>query len=216
MSAGDAHAVELLDALVDVKSSHSPSLKLLTTLLKLASPKSTNVALVATPEPIGEVHASLQDLAAQSTVEKPSLPPVKPAQAPTQQKAATATVKKAPTKTTRDEAVVSKPKLPVNVDDFDWQSLVDYTKANHVALYSVLSKCVPEQDGAQLTLYTQNNFYKKKLDDSKYLPMLYTSLETLGVIGMDITTIPTPPPPKDSQAAAVAAIMGGGEEVAVE
>ena len=216
LSAGDAHAVELLDALVDVKSSHSPSLKLLTTLLKLASPKSTNVALVATPEPIGEVHASLQDLAAQSTVEKPSLPPVKPAQAPTQQKAATATVKKVPTKTTLDEAVVSKPKLPVNVDDFDWQSLVDYTKANHVALYSVLSKCVPEQDGAQLTLYTQNNFYKKKLDDSKYLPMLYTSLETLGVIGMDITTIPTPPPPKDSQAAAVAAIMGGGEEVAVE
>lgn len=215
LSTGDTHAIELLDTLVDVKSSHSPSLKLLTTLLKFAAPKSTNVALMATPEPIGEVHASLQDLAAQSTVETPSLPPVKPVQAPPKQKAA-APSKKAPAKATHNEPVAARPKLPVNVGGFDWQALVDYTKANHVALYSVLSKCVPEQDGAQLTLYTQNNFYKKKLDDSKYLPMLYTSLETLGVTGMDITTIPTAPPPKDSQAAAVAAIMGGGEEVAVE
>ena len=65
-------------------------------------------------------------------------------------------------------------------------------------------------------MYTCNNFYKKKLDDTKYSPLLNKCLQDIGVFGLDIDTIPTAPPPKDSQAAAIAAMMGGGEEVSIE
>jgi hypothetical protein len=94
--------------------------------------------------------------------------------------------------------------------------LVEYTRANYVALYSVLSKCSFELDGNTLTIYTMNAFYKKKLDDTKYSPLLSDCLRETGAGEPEIITIGTPPPPKDSTAAAVAAIMGGGEEVNVE
>jgi hypothetical protein len=70
-------------------------------------------------------------------------------------------------------------------------------------------------EGKILTLYTQNAFYKKKLDDAKYSTHLYESLAAIGSSTLTIHTVPTAPPPKDSQAAAVAVIMGGGEEVSL-
>jgi hypothetical protein len=99
---------------------------------------------------------------------------------------------------------------------FDRDKLVEHTRANYVALYSVLSKCQFELDGKDLTIYAGNKFYKKKLDDAKYRPMLHKALEEVGVYELEIHTIPTGVPPRDSQAAAVAVIMGGGEEVSVE
>lgn len=99
--------------------------------------------------------------------------------------------------------------------DFDWQALVDYTRQHYVAIYSVLGKCGHEFDGQTLTIYTGNAFYKKKLDDTKYLVNLTKSLVEIGVGELEIETLPTSPPPKDSIAASVAAIMGGGEEVSV-
>ena len=99
---------------------------------------------------------------------------------------------------------------------FDWAALVENTRQNYVAVYSVLSKCHYELDGDKLTLYTGNKFYKKKLDDIKYSALLHKSLQEVGIYGLTIHTIPTAPPLQDSQAASVAAIMGGGEEVAVE
>ena len=60
-----------------------------------------------------------------------------------------------------------------------------------------------------------NKFYKNKLDDTKYSPLLSQCLQEVGVYGLEIHTISTTPPPKDDQAAAIAAIMGGGEEVTV-
>jgi hypothetical protein len=67
-----------------------------------------------------------------------------------------------------------------------------------------------------LIIYTSNKFYKKKLDDTKYSPLLSKCLQKTGVYGLNIHTIPTTSPPRDSQAAAVAVIMGGGEEVSLE
>jgi hypothetical protein len=112
------------------------------------------------------------------------------------------------------EAVADDGVLP-EARDFDWKALVEHTRKNYVALFSVLSKCDHELIGNDLTLYTKSAFYKKKLDDQKYSTHLYDSLKSTGSYELTVHTIPTPLPPKSSQAAAVAAIMGGGEEVAV-
>lgn len=117
------------------------------------------------------------------------------------------------------KATQVKPKEPVVVnktpaaDGLNWPELIEHTRQNYVAVYSVLSKCHYELDDSTLILYTANKFYKKKLDDIKYNALLYKALEEVGIYGLTIHTIPTAPPPKDSQAASVAAIMGGGEEV---
>jgi hypothetical protein len=119
------------------------------------------------------------------------------------------------------QAVRSKPSITkvaslANSKLFDWEKLLEYTHGNHVAIHSVLSKCKYVLEGNILTIYTGNKFYKNKLDDPKYAPLLATSLEALGVYELDIHTIPTARPPKDSQAATAFAILGGGEEVSVE
>ncbi len=100
--------------------------------------------------------------------------------------------------------------------NFKWQELIDYTKANHIALYSVLSKCRYESDGSTLKIYTNSAFYKKKLDDVRYSSLLHKCLSEIGCNDIDIHTIPTNIPPKNSKAAAIVAIMGGGEEVSLE
>jgi DNA polymerase-3 subunit gamma/tau len=115
-----------------------------------------------------------------------------------------------------EESEVVANKTEPNQETFDWNKLIDYTRQNHIALYSVLSKCNYQLTDNDLTLYTGNKFYKKKLDDTKYTSLLSECLQKIGVYELDIHTIPTAPPPKDSQAAAVAAIMGGGEEVLLE
>jgi DNA polymerase-3 subunit gamma/tau len=186
----------LLDSLLDVAKSSQPELKLLSVLGSAAAPK-TAVKTVALSTAALEVKASIAELEKQATRATPKLPkpavikevaPVKPA------------------------AIKEK----IEPSEFNWERLVENTRQKYVALYSVLSKCHPKLTENQLTLYTGNNFYKKKLDDVKYNGLLYESLAEVGVYGLDIHTIPTAPPPKDSQAAAVAAIMGGGEEVSIE
>ncbi len=107
----------------------------------------------------------------------------------------------------------SKPSQPTN---FEWSKFVEYAKQHYIAVYSVLCKCSHLLNDDNLTIYTGNNFYKKKLDDSKYRPLLSECLEGIGSTGLDIHIIATPLPPKDSQAAAIVAIMGGGEEVSLE
>jgi len=104
----------------------------------------------------------------------------------------------------------------VNLANLDWPAFVEKTHQNHVAIYSIVSKCGYEIDGDKLIIYTVNEFYKKKLDDAKYRTTIAILLEEMGVGSPEIETIGTPPPPKDSTAAAVAAIMGGGEEVSVD
>jgi DNA polymerase-3 subunit gamma/tau len=119
------------------------------------------------------------------------------------------------------QATKVKPSMPKAVEpmtearDFDWKALVEHTRQNYVALFSVLSKCDHELIANELTLYTKSAFYKKKLDDPKYNTHLYEALKSIGSYELTVHTVPTPLPLKSSQAAAVAAIMGGGEEVAL-
>ncbi len=137
--------------------------------------------------PVREVTATIEELTKQATKKEPKVPEIK---------------------------TVTEPKGEPR--DFDWTALIEHTRRNYVALYSVLSKCGHQRLDDTIIIYTGNAFYKKKLDDAKYTPHLYESLTAIGHTDLAIETIPTVAPPKSSQAAAVVAIMGGGEEVSVE
>jgi len=220
------HLLPLLDSLLDVAKSAQPNLKLLSVLGTAASPKQATKS-VALAAPILEVSATIAELEKKATQVKPKESKV----ATNETDIETASfiegdvpVKGEPSTTGERQLPVERPLKEngaVSMElkqavGFDWAALVEHTRKNYVAVYSVLSKCHFELDGDTLTLYTGNKFYKKKLDDVKYSSLLYNSLKEVGGYGLNIHTIPTAPPPKDSQAASVAAIMGGGEEVVVE
>lgn len=187
--------IGLLDQLLDVSQSSQPNIKLLTVLAAGGVQKPKSVALQS-PSPV--VSAPVAELHRQATRVKPAVP--KPV--------VTTPPPESPTEKT--------PSAPKVEGVLDWPKLIDYTRQNYVAIYSVLSKCNFDDSEGTLVIYTGNNFYKKKLDDSKHRINLVKALLETGAGDMTIETIGTPPPPKDSQAAAVAAIMGGGEEVSVE
>ncbi|TAL14496.1 DNA polymerase III subunit gamma/tau [Patescibacteria group bacterium] len=191
----------LLDSLLDVAKSAQPNLKLLSVLGTAATPK-TVVKSVALASPVLEVTATIAELEKKATQAKPKDPEA-------------LLSKSEDDKQVTQEAEADRVKQPSSTG-FDSNALIEHTRKNYVAIYSVLSKCHFELEGEKLTIYAANKFYKKKLDDVKYSSLLYKALEEIGVYGLTIHTIPTAPPPKDSQAASVAAIMGGGEEVVVE
>jgi DNA polymerase-3 subunit gamma/tau len=214
--ASSPELLPLLDQLLDVARSSQPHLKLLAVLGTFIgdhkSPKS--VALVA---PVREVTATIAELTKQATRIRP-----KDVHRATPQTGPESSLAKPlqPENTSAPVPEAAPGAKPANEGSFqgqvlDWTALIEQARTNFIPLYSVLSKCTPEQDGNVVTLYTGNNFYKKKLDDQKYNAHLYAALKNIGVSELTIHTVPTAPPPKSSQAAAVAAIMGGGEEVAV-
>ena len=175
----------LLDSLLDVSKSSQPQLKLLA-VLGTAALEHKPTKSVALATPVLEITASIAELSKQAIRVRPSMP-----------------VKE----DVRADAVEAK--------DFNWEELIAHTRKNHVALFSVLSKCAYTLVGQDLTLYTNSAFYKKKLDDAKYNTYLHEALKSVGSYELTIHILPTALPPKNSQAAAVAVIMGGGEEVAV-
>jgi DNA polymerase-3 subunit gamma/tau len=203
--------IQLLDQLLDVTKSSQPSIKLLTILAAHAAPKPKNAALAVAPH---EVSAPLAELEKQATQPAPSAAPVikqmtKPAPTPTRPSTKPAAAQPTPT--------VEPPRPATSGSDFDfnWDTLVEYTRANYVAIYSVLGKCGYEHTGDRVILYTGTAFWKRKLDDPKHRLNLMDALAKVGAGDVILETIGTPPPPKDETAAAVAAIMGGGEEVSV-
>ncbi len=191
--------LSLINELLDVAKSSRPEVKLLVALGNYrhdAKPKT--VALAA---PVPEVSATIEELSKKAVQKKPIEP-------------APIAEKPAPTPAPIADPVVETE--PVAAADFDWKALVEHVRSHYVALYSVLSKCKYELEGDELTLYVGNAFYKKKIDDAKYSPQLYSALAAIGCARLSVTTIPTTPPPKSSQAAAIAAMMGGGEEVSLD
>ena len=192
--------IELLDHLLEISKSSRPDIKLLTTLAAHAAPQKPKTAALVAPTPT--VSATIPELERQALKPNPVEKRMRPKE----------TVSKSAAPSEPQEPRVAVPPAP---EKFEWTALIEHTRQNYVAIYSVLSKCAYEIDGTTLILYTGNSFYKRKLDDAKYRGNLAKSLVATGVGDMDIETIASPPPPKDSTAAAVAAIMGGGEEVSV-
>lgn len=106
--------------------------------------------------------------------------------------------------------IINKPKI---TSKFDLKELLKITKKNHIAIHSVIVKCYLEMNDDVLTIYCNNNFYKKKLDDSKYRQLLSKSLVEAGINFSDIVTIPSSKLIENSKISAIADIMGGGEMV---
>jgi DNA polymerase-3 subunit gamma/tau len=209
----------LLDALLDVSKSSQPAMKLLSVLGTFAiQTKPVKTAALATP--VLEITATIEELSKQATKKHPRIEEKKPA-----------------SKRSDTDSTVSKPLQPdsesaplpdltasakpftrstVSSASFDWDALIQHARTNYVALFSVLSKCSYELNDDELTLFTANAFYKKKLDDPKYSSHLYECLKALGGFQLTVHTIPTSAPLKNVQAASIADIMGGGIEVSPE
>lgn len=220
--------LSLLDALLDVPKSTQPNIKLLSVLGTAAyETKHPKTAALATP--VLEVSATVEALSHQATQKHPKLEPIKKPEILTEVVENLAvksdidafqgqTLQPDTQSATRpDMSAGAKPLTEESNDSaFDWNILIEHTRKNFVALYSVLSKCDFELKGDKLTLYTVNAFYKKKLDEPKYNTHLYESVKIAGGYQLVIHTLPTRAPMKSSQAAAIADIMGGGIEVAPE
>ena len=238
--ASKPHLLPLLDGLLDVSKSSQPQLKLLATLGTAAlEHKPAKTAALATP--VLEVTATIEELSKLATKVKPTMPSTTEVatEISVEKKPSLTTASSASSSSplepelipvlkqreTRSEAgleegaddagVVTDTVVQPEAKPFDWKALIEHTRKNYVALFSVLSKCDYELINNDLTLYTKSAFYKKKLDDQKYSTHLYEALKSTGSYELTVHTIPTPRPPKSSQAAAVAVIMGGGEEVAL-
>jgi len=224
----------LLDALIDVTKSPQPQLKLLS-VLGLASLPKTPVKSAALLAPALEFSASIAELEKQAGLEQPgelvgdrdSKIGNRILQTSRSAIVSSDTLEPKSDKTSGLLSDLERSSVMKNSSrkgeqkqeknkSLDWAKLVEYTRQNYIALFSVLSKCGHQLDGDTLTLYTNNKFYKNKLDDTKYTTLLSKCLQETGVFGLDVHTIPTSLPPSDSQAAAVAVIMGGGEEVSIE
>lgn len=189
--------IELLDMLLEAPRSSHPFLKIMITLMRHAQQRSSpkTVALESAPVIMSAPIKSLEKKAVSRPL--PSAP-----------------ISSSPkTDTPVLPEIPASHKVKKQEQSFNWTALVEFTRTNHVAIYSVLSKCTYEYDGDTLTLYAGSKFYKSKLDDAKYRPVLASAVyEACGLEPL-IETIPSPRPPKDSHAAAAFAIMGGGEEV---
>lgn len=131
--------------------------------------------------------------------------------------------KSAEVKTTTEPALQVKPKqgtapakakrAPVEIR---WQELVNAAKETSIGLATVLAKCGATTDDTTITIYTRNEFYRKKLAAASYQKILHTLLHEQSGLEWEIVMIPAAMPSKNSQVNAVAAIMGGGEEVELE
>ena len=192
----------LVDGLIDVKRSSLPSAKLLATLgifsshgaaeTKLAEipkPKPTAAAAVTLPKKL-----EIPELAIKATEKKPKddlvvIPKIAP----------TPVIKK-----------------PTRNSKINWVGILDQVKDESIGLRTMLLKCDHSASDGVLTIYTRNEFYKKKLDTTRYKQILQTILDSSTGENWDIETIPSLKPSDNSHIANVAAIMGGGEEVSIE
>lgn len=225
----------LLDTLLDVGKSSHPHIKLLTALLNFAN--STKPKTAALAAPVAVISKPIEEL--QETSETPSSqgrgssltsfngtkseeqPKSSPAAKPVEDMARNGVLNERKgaadqkTSDTSDRASTKKASNADKVAPIDWPKLIEHVRQNHIALHSVLSKCGHQQAGDTLTLYAGSTFYKKKLDDPKYRPLIADSIIATGAGDITIEILAESLPLQDSQAAAVAALMGGGQEVTV-
>ncbi len=188
--------MQLLDSLLEVQASSHPAIKLLTVLGASANTKVKTAALASPAPVISAPPAALKRQTPKAKKEPTQGEPKDTSPAPA--------------------AALSDQTVREVTSVIDWDKVIEYTRANHVAMYTVLSKCAHELSGSTLTIYTGNSFYKKKLDDVKYKTALAASLAEIGMGNPTIEIVGSAPPPKDAVAAAVAAVMGGGPEIILE
>lgn len=192
----------LLESLLEVGSSISPTAKLLAVLGGFATPrhKPTSAALHAVAAPVLAAEP-LPELAKKATEEHPIDDLV---------------AEPAPTEPTPKQPKKAAPKKPVSTASFDEEALLADAKEHGIGIHSLLSQSSVALNDSGIVIYAKNEFNKKRLESSKNMRILGELLESQGLADLTVTVIPGAVPPKDSQVAAVAAIMGGGEEVSAD
>lgn len=193
--------ISVIESLLSVSSSPLPETKLLISLLRRPDSAHTVTPKKTVAERVADA-PELAVLAEEAISEKPSETRI------------------IETIAASIDEPVSPKKQRINntrsLKSFDWDTYATSVKDVSVALGSIIVKCKGEIENSNLVIYAGSAFYKKKLDDTKYLTVLHDCLKQHGLEGIELITVPTKLPPKDSQAAAVAAIMGGGEEVSLD
>ena len=189
-------SLNLLDALLEVPKSYSPSIKLFSVLMRTTTLKKS-VALAAASAVIK------QEIKAVEPIQQQSRP--KPLLKPAPKVVAAPEPERVP--------VSNVPARQVENEPFDWDSLIAHIKKNYIALHSVISTCQYTYDGEILTVYCKFNLHKNKLEDPKYRTMLNEALVGLTGSSPEVTFIFGAKPITNAGLADIAAIMGGGEEV---
>ena len=216
----------LLDGLLDVPKSSQPSMKLLS-VLGIFALNTKPVKTAALAAPVLEVSGTIEELSRQATKKHPHIEPF------AEKTPAVSDAMPSDTIIATEMPVVESSNVPaeeassMSSDDsstdiaanngaFDWNALIQQSRKISIALYSVLSKCGHELRGDTLVIFTQNAFYKKKLDDPKYTTQLHESMIAVGGFQPTIETLPERAPLKNVQAASIADMMGGGIEVSLD
>lgn len=201
----------LLESLLEVGQSISPSAKLLAVLGGYAATvgKTTRAALAVTEAPT-VIAEPLPELAKKATEAHPVddlipkeevLVPADPAIEPTKKIPAASALK--PKKSPKDAVL-------------DETQLLADAKEIGIGIHSLLSQSSFTLNEDGLTIYAKKEFNKKRLESAKNMRTLGELLGKQQLDDITITIVPGQQPPKDSQVAAIAAIMGGGEEVSAE
>lgn len=99
---------------------------------------------------------------------------------------------------------------------FDWKNLIDKVKPHSIMLYTLLQKSRHSFSGKTLTIFTNRELDRKKLEDSKNHSLIKQVLKTNNLDGIDVVIKKGSVEPTSPDVANVMAMMGGGEELNLE
>lgn len=119
----------------------------------------------------------------------------------------------------KDDIVAEPAQAPIEhitESSLDWQEIISNMSTLSIGLRSVLAKCSFADNTTSVAIYARTDFYKKKLETTKYRQELSEFLQAKTGKEWEIVIYPGTAPLKNATAASVAAIMGGGEEVSLE
>lgn len=194
--------LSLTDTLIAVRQSAMPEALLIATI-GLAAIDNTKQSLPSVPAVVTKKLASIEipALVKKATQAHPKNDKVKPLH-----------------KEEANTATPEPPSTPISTDSsLDWNTILSDTSSLSIGLRTVLTKCSLADDGDRIvTIFSRNEFYKKKLDTPKYRQELFTLLLEKTSKEWDFVIRPEQAPSKNQTVANVAAIMGGGEEVNLE
>lgn len=194
---------KLIDVLLTVRTSYRPMMKLTAVLVDWSKPVTSRAAgaLVA---PQVTLAASLKEVRAQQTEDRPTKAALKTTKATATEPIIETAASETPTVTTSDSG------------KFDWDKVMTALKGRQVSLYSVLNRAAVDYDTSanQLNLRFAYNLHRKKLDNARYQGILVETISHIcGLKPVVKVSLKDKSPADDSAADSIIAIMGGGEIV---
>ncbi len=109
----------------------------------------------------------------------------------------------------QDQAIKKSP-------GFNWKNLIEEIKPQSIMLYTLLQKCNHSFSDKILTISTNQEFDRKKLEDSKNHSLIMQVLKTSNLNDIDVVIKKGSTKTANPDVANVMAMMGGGEELNLE